>query len=43
MNNIMNDKEIECQNYDQLVLDLNFRLKEKEAEAEDLRSEIAEY
>lgn len=43
MNNIMNDKEIECQNYDQLVLDLNFRLKEKEAEGEDLRSEIAEY
>jgi hypothetical protein len=43
MNNIMSDKEMECQNYDQLVLDLNFRLKEKEAEAEDLRSEIAEY
>ena len=39
----MNDKEIQCQNYDQLVLDLNFRLKEKEVEAEDLKSEIAEY
>ena len=25
------------------MLDLNFRLKEKEVEAEDLKSEIAEY
>jgi chromosome segregation ATPase len=43
MNNLMSDKETECQNYDQLLLDLNFRLKEKETENEDLRSEIAEY
>lgn len=43
MNNLMNDKETQCQNYDQLLLDLNFRLKEKETEAEDLKAEIAEY
>jgi hypothetical protein len=41
MGNLLSDKEAECQNYDQLLLDLNFRLKQKETENEDLRSEIA--
>jgi len=27
MDNIINDKEEECQNYDNLVVDLNFKLK----------------
>lgn len=43
MGNLLSDKEAECQNYDQLLLDLNFRLKQKETENEDLRSEIAQY
>lgn len=41
MGNLLSDKEVESQNYDQLLLDLNFRLKQKETENEDLRSEIA--
>lgn len=43
MNNIISDKETEFHNYDQLLLDINFKLKQKEEENEGLRTEIAEY
>lgn len=43
MNTLVADKEAECHNYDQLLLDLNTRLKERDATIEDLRAEVAEY
>lgn len=40
MNVIIDDKEVEVQNYDNLVIDLNDKLKEKELQIEEMRTEI---
>ena len=40
MNDLVNDKEVDNLNYDNLVIELNSRIKEKEQVIEDLRSEI---
>lgn len=40
MNVIIDDKEAEVQNYDNLVIDLNDKLKEKDLQIQEMRTEI---
>jgi len=39
MNNIISDKEVECINYDNMLIELNNRLKEKDMLIEELKGE----